>query len=161
MSKPSLDLLVYHAKETGAGILLISEPNYVPSTANWYASKDGKAAIFVDPIHTRVKCDVAKTGSRFIALYYGSYLLISIYAPSSLNLREFNNLLDELSEAMSHRVNKIILGGDFNAKANLWGSKSTDRRGFLLTRWAAEKDLRIINFGDKPAYVLKAAQSWI
>lgn len=70
-----------------------------------------------------------------------------------MNLLEFNNLLDELSDALSYRVNKIIFGGDFNAKANLWGSNSTDKKEFLLTKWAAERDLRIANLGEKPTCV--------
>ncbi|XP_050452136.1 uncharacterized protein LOC126851840 [Cataglyphis hispanica] len=156
MSKPSLDLLLHYGKETEAGILLISESNYVSITENWFASKDNKAAIFVDPTHARANCEVAFVGSRFIELNYGPYLLISIYAPPSLDLRSFNSLLDELSESISHRVNKIIIGGDFNyylTKARLWGAGSTDKRGLNLTRWAAKRDFRIMNQGDRPTCV--------
>lgn len=153
MSKPSLDLLLHYAKETETGILLISEPNYIPDTSNWFASKNSKAAIFVDPNHARSNCEIAKIGSCFVAIYYGQFLLISIYAPPNLDLRWFNNTLDELSEAISHRVNKVIIGGDFNAKACLWGSNVTDKRGLLLTRWAAERDFRIANLREKPTCI--------
>lgn len=133
-SKAALDLLLHYAKETKSEILIVSEPNYIPATSNWFSSKDGNAAIFIDPNYSRDICDIAGASSRFIAMYYGSYLIISLYAAPSLNLREFNNILDELSEVISHRVNKIILAGDFNAKASLWGSSLTDKRGRLLTR---------------------------
>lgn len=152
-SRPSLDLLLHHARDTKTGILMISEPNSIPPTDNWYSSRDDKAAIFIDPNYARVNCNVARIGSRFVAVNYGPYLLISIYIPPSLDLRGFNNTLDELSEAISHRMSKVIIGGDFNAKASLWGAGFTDRRGLLLSRWAAERDFRIINQGDKPTYV--------
>lgn len=153
MSKPSLDLLVHHAKETEVNVLLISEPNYIPTTTNWYASKNNKAPIYIDPSRLKFNCKVIRAGSQFIAIHYGPYLVVSIYAPPSLKLREFNNLLDELSEALSHRVSKIILGGDFNSKSSLWGSNITDRRGVLLSRWAGERDLRVANIGENPTCV--------
>lgn len=56
-----------------------------------------KAAIFVDPSYARFNCSVARTGSRFVAVNYGQYLLISIYIPPSIDLRCFNDTLDKLS----------------------------------------------------------------
>lgn len=152
-SKPSLDLLIHQAKESGTGLLSVSEPNYVPNTNNWYTSEDKSAVIFTDPNYIKMRCQIAKRGSRFIALQCGTYLIISVYAPPSLGLREFNSFLDELSDALSYRVDKIILGGDFNAKANLWGSNNTNGKGLVLTRWAAERDLRITNTGNTPTCV--------
>lgn len=152
-SKPSMDLLLHFSKECAADMLLISEPNYVPSTDNWYTSLDRKAAIFIDPNRARERCEIAHIGSKFVAINYGAYLVISIYASPSLDLITFNSLLDELSETISHRTNKIIIGGDFNAKAGLWGMKFTDKKGLNLTRWAAERDLRIVNCGDRPTCV--------
>lgn len=43
MSRPSLDLLLHYARETETGILMVSEPNYVPDTDNWFASRDSKS----------------------------------------------------------------------------------------------------------------------
>lgn len=111
-SKPSLDLLIHQAKESGTGPLLVSEPNYVPNTNNWYTSEDKSAVIFADPNYIKMRCQIAKRGSRFIALQCGTYLIISVYAPPSLGLREFNSFLDELSDALSYQIDKIILGGD-------------------------------------------------
>lgn len=65
----------------------------------------------------------------------------------------FPRILDSVNLTISwmnyntllYKMHKIILGGDFNAKANLGGSQRTDDKGLLLTRWAAERDLRITN----------------
>lgn len=37
-SKQSLDLLIHYAKETGTGLLLVSEPNFIPDSDNWFAA---------------------------------------------------------------------------------------------------------------------------
>ncbi|KMQ86962.1 reverse transcriptase, partial [Lasius niger] len=132
-SAPSLDLMVHSARELGSGLLLVSEPNHIPDSPGWFASLDHSAAIFVDANLTRLRCTMAVRGSRFVAVNCGPYLVISLYAPPSIGLIEFNALLDELSGAISSRVEKVILTGDFNAKASTWGARVTDRRGLLLT----------------------------
>lgn len=86
------------------------------------------------------------------------YLVISVYIPPSVSLPDYNTLLvDELSGTLSTRMDKIILAEDFNAKSSTWGSLgvllSGDKKGLLLTRWAAERDLRIANMGDSPTCV--------
>lgn len=146
-SKPSLDLLIHQAKEFGTGLLLILEPNYVPDSANWFASQNNGAAIFVDTNLVRMSRLVIRA-SRFVAIRCGKYMIISVYTSPSIGLVEFNVLLDELSGTISSRVNKILLAGDFNAKASARGSRSTDQGGRLLTKWAAERDLRIANVGQ-------------
>lgn len=152
-SVPSLDLMIHSARELGSGLLLVTEPNHVPDSPGWFASNDHGAAIYIDINTVRLSCSMAVSGSRFVAVNCGPYLVISLYAPPSIGIIEFNALLDELSCALSSRAEKIILTGDFNAKARIWGSNTTDRRGLLLTRWAAERDLRIANEGLTPTCV--------
>lgn len=108
---------------------------------------------YVDPSLIRTRCRLIRQRSRFVAVLCGPYLIISMYISPSIGLREFNSALDELSEIFSSRMERIILAGDFNAKAELWGSPFTDGKGSLLMRWAAERDLRIANVGDYPTCV--------
>lgn len=35
-------------RPVNAGLLLISEPNYIPESNSWFSSEDGKAVIFCD-----------------------------------------------------------------------------------------------------------------
>lgn len=100
-----------------------------------------------------MRCRLARQDAKYIAIYCRSYLMVSVYISSNIGIRDFNNALDELSGALSNRVDKLIIGGDFNAKSFLWGSQRTDGRGLLLTRWAAERDLRIVNVGNTPTCV--------
>lgn len=152
-SRPSLDLLINKARECDASILLVSEPNHIPDSGNWYGSTVKSSAIFIDPLRIKHYSCPAKEGSRFVAVYCGPYLLISIYVSPRVNARDFNGTLDELSAFLADRTDKIILAGDFNAKASLWSSGTTDRKGLLLSRWAAERDFRILNHGNIPTCV--------
>lgn len=131
-SKSFLDLLIHHAKELGVSMLLVSEPNVIPGSNNWFASANGKAAIFCDLNLIRIKCRLAKQGRRYVAVYCGPYLMVSVYVSPSLDLRDFNTTLDKLSDVFS-RVDKLIIGGDFNAKSCLWGSQLTDGNPYLTT----------------------------
>ncbi|KMQ91114.1 gag-pol polyprotein [Lasius niger] len=96
------------------------------------ASANGKAAIFCDLNLIRIKCRLAKQGRRYVAVYCGPYLMVSVYVSPSLDLRDFNTTLDKLSDVFS-RVDKLIIGGDFNAKFCLWGSQLTDGNPYLTT----------------------------
>lgn len=118
-SKPSLNLLINQSRELGAGILLVSEPNFIPTADNWFVSEDGSAAIFTDPSYTRMKTFLAKKGPQFMGVHCGPYLIVSIYIFPRLGPREFNSILDDVSTFLAYRTEKIIIGGDFNAKASL------------------------------------------
>lgn len=48
---------------------------------------------------------------------------------------------------------RAVIGGDFNAKSETWGSKSNNRRGEIAEDWAATHDLRLINSGNIPTCV--------
>lgn len=160
-SRQALDLLLQHAKETNIGILLVSEPNHVPVAPNWFSSKDGSAAIYCDAKMARMHYRLANRGTKYVAIYCGAYLIISIYISPNLGLRDYNASLDELSVALGKRTNLIILGGNFNAKSSLWGSAYTDGRGFLLSSWTAERDLRVLNTGNTPTCVRPQGSSII
>lgn len=134
----ALDLLMHQAKELGAGLILISEPCNIPTADNWYVSRDNSSAIYVDANFNNLRCRLAKQGDRSIAIHCGPYLVISTYISPNLGLREYDNFLNELSGIMSSRADKVIIAGDFNAKASLWGSSITNSRGLQVTRWAAE-----------------------
>ncbi|KMQ92970.1 reverse transcriptase [Lasius niger] len=152
-SRRALDLLMHQAKELGAGLLLISVPCNIPPAENWYVSQDKSSAIYVDANFNSLRCRLAKQGDKSIAIYCGPYLVVSTYISPNLGLREYDNFLNELSGILSSRVDKVIVAGDFNAKASLWGANITNGRELQVTKWAAEQDLRIVNTGIIPTCV--------
>lgn len=160
-SRQALDLLLQHTKEFGVGLLLISEPNFVPESRNWFVSRDGGAAIYCELNIWRARCHLALQGNGFVAVQCGPYLFVSVYISPNISLREFNSFLDNLSAACMNRVDKIVINGDFNAKSKLWGSRLTDSKGALLSSWTAERDLRILNVGSTPTCVRPQGSSVI
>jgi len=100
-----------------------------------------------------VRCTLAHKGDKYVAVNCGSYLVASLYISPNVGLREYNALLDELTATLASRLDKVILCGDFNAKSRLWGSGITNAKGFLLSSWAAERDVRIVNEGNIPTCV--------
>lgn len=74
--------------------------------------------------------------------------LISCYAPPSLEITEFLEMLDEIEELMLKANNKnIIVAGDFNARSPLWVLGKHNRKGTLLEEWTSQMDLRLANEG--------------
>lgn len=54
--------------------------------------------------------------------------------------------LDELSEIVRTRsATRVIIGGDFNARAGAWDPYGVNSKGHLVEEWAAELDLRFVN----------------
>lgn len=103
-----MDLLTQRARETDAGLLLVSEPNTVPRSDNWFSSKNKKTAIYCDLNLTRMRCQLVKQGLNFVVVQCGPYLIMSVYISPSLGLRDFNSILDEFSLVLSGRVGKLI-----------------------------------------------------
>ncbi|KMQ82380.1 reverse transcriptase, partial [Lasius niger] len=152
-SRRALDLLLHQARELGAGLLIISEPCNIASSDKWFTSLDNSSAIYVDPDLINFRCRLETRGDKFVAVRCGPYLITSVYISSNLNLQEFDAFLSDLSVMLSSRTDKVVVAGDFNAKAGLWGSNVTNQRGLQVIRWAAKRDLRIINEGDVPTCV--------
>lgn len=101
----------------------------------------------------KLRCRLAKQCSRFVTVYCNPYLVILVFISPNVGLFEYNSFLDELSGVLSSRVDKVIIAGDLKAKNSLWGSRINNNKNLLVTRWAAERDLRIINSGNAPTCV--------
>ena len=69
-------------------------------------------------------------------------------------MEEFENYLIEIKVYITQRRNKkkILIGGDFNAKAYLWGSPKEDKKGSALAEWANENKYNILNDGKIPTF---------
>lgn len=89
-SRPALDLLLHHAREMGVGLLMITEPNYIPAVPGWFASRDGDAAVYCDTRLTEMQVELANQGIKHVAVFCGPYMFISVYISPSPGLHEFN-----------------------------------------------------------------------
>src|SRR5258705_465076 len=50
------------------------------------------------------------------------------------------------------RPDDFIVGGDFNAKHESWGSAVCDARGVRLAQLAAAADIHVLNVGSAPTF---------
>lgn len=85
-----------------------------------------------------------------MTVQWPTFCVIACYISPNVNDEEFNLLIDELEDIVSETNIDVIIGGDFNAKAHLWGCKTTNYRGELLTRW---KNINIVNEGNEPTCI--------
>lgn len=88
-------------------------------------------------------------------------LINSCYCTPKWNEKEFSQFLMNLDASISSLAgNKmIIVGGDFNVHKAEWGSTTEDRRGRLLSDFAASIGLNTCNVGNTPTYRRVDAQS--
>lgn len=99
-------------------------------------------------------------GRGHVAVQWGSIAVISVYLPPSL--REFCRRLKVVGRLLRRLCpGPVIIAGDFNAKAAVWGSPRTDGKGVEVLEWAAEHDLIITNSGTQHTCVRRKGGWWI
>lgn len=161
-SRPGLDLFLETARQGKASIALITEPNLARAkSVDCFLNETGNTAIKV--LDQRIKVlDHWKHGTCFVRITTQNFALYSVYLSPSDRVDTFKLKLHEIQQDIERVCNdKIILGGDFNAKSYAWGSNIEDGRGKILGEWFAAMDLAIMNRGHVPTYVNDSIQSVI
>lgn len=146
--KVAQDMLLQYELEMKIGISIIAEPYTVPHDPLWFASRNNLAAIHWNPRITPGAGILLKQGEFSVAARWKHFTVISGYVSPNVDIEEFEEFLDELEDMVLEAGSCIILGGDFNAWAQHWGSVRTSERGERLIRWAAALDMRLINEGN-------------
>uniref|UniRef100_A0A2M4ADW9 Putative waldo-6 aae n=1 Tax=Anopheles triannulatus TaxID=58253 RepID=A0A2M4ADW9_9DIPT len=146
-------LLKQTAVEVKCDVALISEPYRVPDTSNnnsWASDSWKKAAIWVTGKHA-IDEVVSSSHEGFVIAKISGIFVCSCYAPPSWGPERFQKMLDNLTGELAGRK-PLVIGGDFNAWAEEWGSKSTDRRGTALLEALAQLDVTLANDGLTSTY---------
>lgn len=95
-----------------------------------------------------------------MAIKCGRIILASVYISPNVDIGTYRGFLDELDDLIAlFNGGGLVLCGDFNSHATMWGSNNTDARGLLLENWAA--DLRLINSETAPMYICPQGDSII
>lgn len=87
----------------------------------------------------------------FVRVKVGGIHLYSCYAPLSLRLDEFEELLGRLSRDVRGRC-PVAIAGDFNAWAVEWGSRVTNAKGRALSEAITSLDFVLLNSGNSPTF---------
>ncbi|XP_025155964.1 uncharacterized protein LOC112588883 [Harpegnathos saltator] len=166
-SLPAQDLLVQEAARLGAALCFVSEPRVVPASQHWLGSGSGRSALFWRPGALPGGCRLVDRGRDFVAADCGEFYAVSAYFPPRGGIAAFLGRLDGLRGALSGlRGRRVLLCGDFNARSWLWDPRRENRRGEVLSEWAAEMDLRLLNVGGvstcvRPQGVSVVDLSWV
>lgn len=136
------DLLHQTQLELQADIVLISEP-YINNTY-WFTDTGNCSAIWETPraLSRGTSIRPIYNGRGHVSALLDDTLIISCYFAPSLSLEQFCLALDEIEEVIQKLSPKeIIIGGDFNAKSPMWGSRFCDKRGSEVMSWAGKNNI--------------------
>lgn len=145
-SKTADDLLTHLKCEGKADLVIINEQYTNKSIPTWYSDTLNTAAIWI----TNPKIGpVIEHGSAdgFVWVYIKDVTYVSCYLTPNEGIQAFQQKLDLLEDMVRRKKRKIMVAGDFNAKAVEWGMPKTDTRGKRIMEMAASLQLLVLNTG--------------
>ena len=75
--------------------------------------------------------------------------IISLYCRPSVTLAEYEETLNKVFSFTAADLKNVVIGADLNAKNRLWGSKTTNQRGFKTEESIAGLPVRVANKQSK------------
>jgi hypothetical protein len=136
----------------------VAEPNVnLTEKEQWQTSRAQDAAIKVT--NKNVKVTNAGDGTGFAWIEIGGEMVVyCCYCSPNVDEREFRRILHSIQMILRGQTSRrFIVAGDLNAKSEMWGSPTDDRRGEILVEWLAGQDLHVLNTGSAPSRQRKNA----
>lgn len=147
--KAAQALLHQTAAEKSVDLALVSEMNRTEGP-NWYADKNGKAAI-VNLRNVRLDNEgQSEPGFRWVTLY--GMRVYSCYWSPNTTIQEFKDFTSRLETSIRSEPTEVLLTGDFNAKHVDWGCPQNDRRGEVLSDLINATGLAVCNIGNSMTF---------
>lgn len=156
------NLALQTARMWDVDILIISEPaRGPPDDDRRHSSTDGKCKVILTE-RANMAVIESTSGPGFVSVFTGEFIVYSCYFSPNTTMAEYAQLLDGLERDVRGRPEaRMIIAGDFNAKATEWGSTRRDRRGDMLLELAAGLGLTVANEGSSPTFRGRAGESVI
>lgn len=143
------DLLAQHLAEWDIDLAVVAEPYYVPPRNNWKGDASGTVTIIEKTGNDALPLSQEGSGDGYVAVKWGEIVIVGMYFSPNKSPPQFEEYLNRVAEEIRRHIPGSVLAmGDLNAKAEEWGSPSTDARGEVLAEWGAELDLLILNRGN-------------
>lgn len=162
-SATAQSLATQTAAETGAQVLLISEQNWSPAQDDrWANSTDGTCAVALTASADFV-AESSGSGRGFAWIQGRGCRIYSCYNSRNDTQENFATFLDDLQQSVGEcdaQIN-VLIGGDFNAWSQEWGSLRNDRRGDQLADLTASMNFVTENSGSVATYRRVNAESVI
>lgn len=154
------DLLQAVAENMKADILVTSEPNKaVMRDARWFTDSENDVAIKI--VNKYVKVQRTGDGPGYVWVETPNFVIYSCYFSPNKDLGEFTEALATMGRSIRGQSGRIVITGDFNAKAPEWGHERTDRRGNEVCEWLAAENLHLMNDGKIPTFVRREQESFL
>lgn len=162
-SPTAQSLLQQTAAATGAQVLLISEPNWTPARDDRWAVSDDRTSAVALTAMAGFAPESSGAGRGFAWIQARGNRVYSCYSSRNDTDAAFSNFLSDIEESVRSADPQvsIVVGGDFNAWSQEWGSARNDDRGDRLADLAASLNLLVANEGTTPTYRRSNAESII
>lgn len=148
----SQDLLAQTVREENIDLAIICEQYRNLNTPHiWVSDPTNRAAIWVCGKVNLQQCSPSNN-ELFVWVKLNGIYIFSVYAPPSLSIEEFAELLTRLSQETRGKT-PFIIAGDFNAWSTSWGSRETNRKGEVLLENFSIMDITLINTGSTPTFM--------
>jgi len=160
-SPSAQDLLCQVMAEWGVDIAVVAEPYRVPPNHPRWAADTTREAVAITwrQSDTSLPCQVIEAGRDFVAVRWGSWLLVGVYFTPRLNAGQLERRLDRVRECIDRHPWPAIVAGDFNAHSLWWGCPVTNGKGMAVEEWAASSGLVLINRGSESTCVRPQGES--
>ena len=155
--KVAHDLLMQLVLEKEVDIALVSEPNLKVSGGPWAISENGLTGIWVKDPNTAKLLLPKPEGITGVTI--DGVLFLSTYFSGNKSNDDYSIYLEQLGGLIRGRGgDKVIVGGDLNAKSVMWGEKGgrdrEERRRVKITEsFIAQEELEVANVGKEPTCV--------
>lgn len=124
-------MFVHTMAEGGFGLGVASEPNKIPENHPcWYADTGNRVVITWRDVGGYPMFSKIEKGDGYVAVKWGKMVVVGVYIPPKLQTIRYEAKLRKISACIRrNRSHPLIVAGDFNAHATLWGGRHTDRWG--------------------------------
>lgn len=102
-------------------------------------------------VNDNAKCPsvLLDRGSSYVAVDWAAMVVVGVYVSPNSGLAAFGDFLDEIGECARRCLpRQVLVLGNFNAHSSQWGIARTDTRGRMLSDWAADIGLLLVNRGS-------------
>lgn len=143
------DILSQTVRTSKADVVLISDPYKTQKSNNCVFDKAKLASIWACGSHAFQSSNEENEG--FVKAKINGINFYSCYAPPRFSSTEFQTLLDKIADDARNCI-PVVIGGDFNAWATEWGSRTTNDRGERVLETFAALNIELANIGNMPTF---------
>lgn len=134
--------------ELRIALAVAAEPHSIPSHPRWFGDDRGSVAIYWSATAGDPPCTLITSGQGYVAVKWGSLVIIGCYISPNCSLNTYEMYLDSLTNCiLSCRTRPLLVLGDFNAHSRAWGNARDNVRGEALKEWAASLNIELLNQG--------------